>query len=324
MSQVYLFTGENEYLLREERRKWKAQFIEKHGDQNYLMIQGNTTTFRQFLDEISVAPFLGDKRLIIIDGIPKFSKEEYETLPECIHPDCIVLFIDSKPDKRLGGVKALLKIAEIKQFSAVESSALRTWAMNYLKSKGSTIEMKALEELLLIVGENQDTLSQELLKLSLYKPSQMILLENVKALAVPSGEQEVWQLTRLLMAGDVQGALSTAADLLNRGEDAYSLWSILLWMLRSMVSVRACVESGIKNPAIIATEAGVPFPTVKTVLPNIGSVPFIKLQSLLNWAAQSDIDLKTGLYKSTTDSMQEINALIDRFILRCSILSPQL
>jgi DNA polymerase III delta subunit len=101
MSQVYLFTGENEYLLREERRKWKAQFIEKHGDQNYLMIQGNTTTFRQFLDEISVAPFLGDKRLIIIDGIPKFSKEEYETLPECIHPDCIVLFIDSKPDKRL-------------------------------------------------------------------------------------------------------------------------------------------------------------------------------------------------------------------------------
>jgi DNA polymerase-3 subunit delta len=221
-------------------------------------------------------------------------------------------------------VKALLKIAEIKQFSAVESSALRTWAMNYLKSKGSTIEMKALEELLLIVGENQDTLSQELLKLSLYKPSQMILLENVKALAVPSGEQEVWQLTRLLMAGDVQGALSTAADLLNRGEDAYSLWSILLWMLRSMVSVRACVESGIKNPAIIATEAGVPFPTVKTVLPNIGSVPFIKLQSLLNWAAQSDIDLKTGLYKSTTDSMQEINALIDRFILRCSILSPQL
>src|SRR5439155_14243659 len=62
--------------------------------------------------------------------------------------------------------------------------------------------------------------------------------------SVPSGEQEIWTLTGVLARGDLSGALHYAHTLLRSGEDPFSLWNVLLWMVRSLTSVSLCVWDG--------------------------------------------------------------------------------
>jgi len=285
-----------------------------------LLLEGQKLNFRTLLDEVSVAPFISEKRLVLIDGTPKFTKEEVESLLAQMHPDCIVVVSDPHPDKRLTGTKALQKLATVKEFPELSEKSLQSWMQSYAKVKGALFQPAAVLELLKIVGENQDMLSQEIEKLSTAHPGTSITVDHVRALAVPSGEQEVWRLTNELAANRIPSALQYADALLRQGEDAFSLWSILLWMLRGLVSVTASVQAGERNPASIASQAGVPFPTVRTLQPLAQSISIDRLHSLIDWAANADIALKTGGYRATADSAEEVKALIDECIIRCGKL----
>ena len=85
MQNIYLFTGENTFSMSEELRRWKVNFIEKHGDVNLQIIFGKELVFQDLLNEIQSQPFLSDKRLILIEGMPaNISKEELEILKKDI------------------------------------------------------------------------------------------------------------------------------------------------------------------------------------------------------------------------------------------------
>lgn len=321
MSQLYLFWGENTYLLREEKKTWKSEFCKKHGSENYLQLDASQVSYRQLLDETGIAPFIGEKRLVMVNGIPRFEKEQIESLPTLMHPASILVFAEPKPDKRLGGTKALLATATVKEFKPLAEPALKRWMVDEVTRHGSTIDPAAVDLLLQIVGEEQETLARELEKLTLAYSGHRITADAVDRLAVPSGEQEVWRLTNLLSAGRVQEALAYAKSLLERGEDPFSLWSILHWMLRSLVAVHAAAADGQRQPAAIASAMGVPFPTVRTLLPVAGNIDADKMRTFVDWAVAADIDLKTGGYKATSEAPQELLSLIDTFIVKCGALS---
>ncbi len=321
MAQIYFFTGENAFQLREERRQWIARFAAKHGEENLLRLDAPSVTFRALLDEVGVAPFIAAKRLVVVDGTPRFDKEEVESLPQLMHPDCLLLLCDGKPDKRLGGAKAFLKIAETKEFTPLEGRPLRDWMKVYAAANGSRLEDAAVDRLLEIAGTEQQMLAQEIQKLCTAHPGGPIAPADVDRLAVPSGEQEVWRLTNLLSQGRIPDALLYARTLTQQGEDPFSLWAILLWMLRSLVSVKAAVDGGQRNPARIASEAGVPFPTARTLQPYAEKISIKRLAALVDWAANADIQLKTGGYRATGEAPQEMTALVDVFILRCGALA---
>lgn len=315
MVQIYFFTGENAFALRQERQLWKARFAEKHGEENMLQLAAADITYRMLLDEIGTMPFIGEKRLVLIDGVPKLEKEEMESLPARMHPSSLLLICDPKPDKRLSAVKILLKIAQVKEFSPLAGSEVTAWMHTYVQKKGAVCQPRAAAVLQEIVGDDQDTLSQELEKCMTFAPGQPITEEAVRRLAVPSGERAVWQLTDDLARGRTNAALQYVEQLLSRGEDPYSVWSILLWMLRNVVTVHAAVQSGERNPAAIA-KLGVPFPSVRAVLPLAERLSLSRLSAMVDWAVAADIDLKTGVYRASGEAPEELLALIDSCILR--------
>lgn len=318
---MYFFTGENGFAVREERRKWKEQFVEKHGAENCSSLDGKGLRVRDILDEISTAPFIAPKRLVIINGVPKLTKEDMDVLMEAQHPDCILLFVDPTPDKRLGGVKVLLKIATLKECPPLRGRQLTEWLNRMAAAENTSLTPDAADELVRIVGEDQEMLFQEIRKASSYAVGRSITKKDIQALAVPSGDQEIWHLTNLICQGNRSEALLFAQALLARGEDPYGLWSILLWMLRGIVCVTSAVSEGQRNPATIASSFSLPFPTVKNVLGLAGKVKVAALEDTVRWAAGSDIDLKTGGYRATADAPQELVALIDMLIVRCTKLA---
>jgi len=120
---IYLFTWNNDFLIREKTRKWKKLFAEKHGDFNLAHIKNIEEVDNNFIVEnLTSQSFLAWKKLIIIDDIPSSTgnkSKDIQTkqatilwLLDKIPDDNIVLFSASSPDKRSKFYKALVKYAD--------------------------------------------------------------------------------------------------------------------------------------------------------------------------------------------------------------------
>ncbi len=313
---LHYFTGENAYAIREEKRMWEEQFRLRHGMVNLATLEGSTLRFGELLDQVSMAPFLSQKRLFMIEGTPTFQKEEIELLAKTLHPDSVVVVIDATPDKRLSSVKTFLKVATVKNFPKHRPAALRGWMAQKAKEHGSFFTPRSDEALLQIAGEDQDVLSTEIEKHSLYAGARGISAEDISLLAVPSAENEVWHLTSLLAAGRKREALSYLEHLLEGGEDPMGLWSILLWMLRCLVSVAAACQEGQKQPARIASLFHIAPSAVSNLLPLANAISIDALGELVSWAAAAEVDLKTGALRYTREAAQELTTLLECFIMR--------
>ncbi len=319
-AQYYYFTGENAYALREELRVWKEQFIRKHGAENFLQMDASDVTLRTLLDEVGVAPFIAQKRLVVLRGTPSLDAEEVEKLAKLLHPDCVLVIADSAPDKRTSAYKALKKFATVKEYEPLKGKQLLQWMTRMAASYQSTFSQGAVEHLVELAGEDQDVLSREVEKLSLHAVGRSISKEDIHLLFPFTREQEVWRLTQLLAEGRGDQALIYAKTLLQGGEDPFSLWNLLLWMLRTLVTVTAAVQAGVRQPAAIASQYKVPFPSARNMLPLAQRIDLSALASLVYWAAATDRELKTGGYKASKEAPEELVALIDGFVLRCSRL----
>lgn len=317
MSNIYLFTGENEYVLREERKRWIEQFVKKYGEENCARIDGSKLTIRELLDEISVLPFLAEKRLVIVDGVPKSSKEEIQSIESAIHPQVLLLFVDASPDKRTAGVKELLKTAEVKEFAPVRGALLQQWMKTYATEHGLPLSKDIADAVVAYVGEDQVMIAQELSKLGAAASGKTLSMADVEQLVIPTDEGVVWKITDMLSGGSKKDAFLYARRLLSRGGDAYGLWAILLSMLKNVVAVHAAVEAGNRDLKDVASAAGVhPF-AARSLVGYARRIKEDSLKTFLSWAVSADRALKTGTLRSTDEAPQELHALIDRFILAC-------
>ncbi len=315
-AQIHLFTGENAYALRTERQRWEQQFTAKHGQENLVRMDGHAIKVAELLDEVAAAPFIAEKRLLVVTGLPGFSKEQVQALPDTVHPDVILLITDPKPDKRKSEVKAILDVARVREFPVLAEAAAMSWLQQHATATGVRLERGVAQLLYERLGADQDAIAHELAKLSLLADGRPIGFTHVEALTLPSAEQEVWTLTSLTAAGKAREALAFSRGMTDRGEDPYGLWSILLWSLKNLGNVWAAVQDGIRGPGAIAKEAGVPFPSAKSLLAVADRVQQPALASLIGWAAEADVDLKTGALRSTQEAPEEILSLVDMLALR--------
>ncbi len=322
MSNIFLFSGSNHFALRQEKTRWIKEFTQKHGDENLLKLDAKNVSVRDLLDEISVAPFISENRLVVVEGTWKCKKDEAKSIADQIHPQVILLFVvpidPSKRGKLPASMKELEKIAECKLFSLPTKVKLTTWIDSTCKSLGASITTEARELLLEISGDDQDMLLQELKKLSLFAGGEPISNKHVLDLAVTAGEREVWHLMDLLGEGRVEEGILYAESLIKRGDDPYGLWSRLLWSLSQLTLIWTAVQEGITHPAAISKEAGVPFPTIRALLPSARKMDQESLTRIVDLITKMDIDVKTGALRATADDSEELKAVIDRCLMEFS------
>jgi len=173
---IYLFTWNNDFLIREKTKKWKDLFVEKHWDFNLVHIKDIEEVDGNFLSENLLAQsFFTGKKLIIIDWVPASANNKSKTISEKqeylmtifdkIPDDNIVLFSASSPDKRSKFYKSLIKIADkveefntasdddvVRHLSKTYNWKVSRWAINTLvRYKWGNMEksMRELDKLLI-------------------------------------------------------------------------------------------------------------------------------------------------------------------------------
>ena len=313
---VFLFTGENSFALRQEKMSWMRAFSQKHGNENLVRIETRGLDIRSLLDEISIAPFIASKRFVIVEGIPGFSTEEMEQVCRGIHPQVVLLFIEQKPDRRLSAIKILMAQASVRTFPLLRGVKIREWVNSLLLKQGCTIDRPALDILLKKIGEDQEMFFQECLKIALFSGGH-VTQEDIERIVVPSDEGVIWTLTDLIASGRSNDAILYAQSLIDRGHDPFELWNIFLWMLRNMVLVCGAYEDGIEYPEQISRETGVPFPSVRALLPFVRRIDRSVIERIINRSVRADVGLKKGTYRVTGEEPQELLALMDRCVVGC-------
>ncbi len=173
---IYVFTWNNDFLIREKTKKWKDLFAEKHWDFNLVHIKDIDEVDGNFLSENLLAQsFFAWKKLLIIDGLPASTSNKSKTTGEKqdyllsvldkIPDDNIVLFSSASPDKRSKFYKELMKKADkVEEFNTASDDDIVThlskkfhnkasrWAINTLvRYKWGNMEksMQELEKLLI-------------------------------------------------------------------------------------------------------------------------------------------------------------------------------
>lgn len=311
---LYFFTGENSYALSKELKRWKQGFVQKHGQENLHVLQGKTASYSDILDAVAVLPFIAEKRLVILEGIPKIEKDDFLELLEEIHPQTIVAFVDSKPDKRLSVVKELEKKAQVKSFPPLSDAELRSWIRALVTSLGSSMHQDALQALLSCVGHDQWTLETEVQKLAAAAGG-TIEESHIERYCVPSGTQVIWKLTDLIGSGRSRDAFLFLKSRIERGEDPYGLWVILLSMIKNLTLVFAALQEGGRDERGIAAMTGLHFMPVRGVLPLAKSMTMQRMKELVDTAARADIELKSGGYHYSSEKPNELIGLTERLIL---------
>jgi DNA polymerase III subunit delta len=314
--QLHLFTGSNVFACREELGRWKRAFTDKHGEENLLLLHGSSLSLPSLLDATATMPFLAEKRLVIIDSLPKIERDDLAIMLSSMHPQVVTVLVEAAPDKRTSLTKELLKVATVHDFTDLSAPELRGWINGTVKSHGKTIDHDAVSELLLIVGQDQQILSMELAKLLAYAES-TITLRDVELLAVPSGSQVIWRLTDLLGSGKVDDAIRFIRFSLDRGEDAYTFWSILLTMIKNVVLISASLRSGNTDDKAIAAETGMHFFAVRGLKTLARSLSPTAVTQLATAALAADMALKTGGHKYAAERPDELIALLERTVMMC-------
>lgn len=315
---IFLFTGENSYALRKEIGRWRDAFQEKYGIETIERLDGARTSPTELLDVVATLPFLAEKRMVIVDQIPKATKEQIQLLAAEIHPNCVLLIIDEKPDKRTVAYKAIKDIVTIKTFDALPPAKLLGWIVQECEKSAIQCPSTSAQFLIDMVGEDQELLSNEIQKLIAYMAPQNTLTPAIiDLLCVPSGEQVIWKLTDLLGKKDIAGALRFLAYRYERGEDPYGVWVVLLNAVKNIATIWMALQEAQGKESDVSAKTGMHFLSVRGLLPLCRSLTQEQVRTLVTFAACTDIALKSGKLKYTVEQPQEVMIAAERLILCC-------
>lgn len=317
VANLHILTGECEYLLWQETYRWIAEFSKKYGAENVCRREGATVTIRSLLDDVSVLPFLAEKRLIVVDGMPRCTADEARLLHAGMHPDALLLLVDPKPDKRRSGIKELLSLAEenVREFPQLKGATLLRWIDAYVTQQGRHIAAAARDLLADWHGNDIGMIAGDLDKLVLVAHGTPISASLVEEYCMPSDEGIVWTITDLVTSGQRNAALLYAQRMMERGTDAHGLWALLLSFVKNAVTVRAAIDAGIQTGMLPAATGMHPF-ALRSLRPYCGRIDVGRLHALLRWTAQQDVRIKTGAYRSSQEEAQEVQSLVALLLLR--------
>jgi len=148
LNNVYLFTGQEKYLLDKEILRRKENFLVKFGPESVFQFGLENMHIAQIKQAIYHSWLFTTKKLILVNGLPldastKFREEVTEELNTFVDSfvkaegnipeDSLLVFISSTPDKRLRLYKFLEKNAIVKEFAQMKWSDLEMFVKNELQ-----------------------------------------------------------------------------------------------------------------------------------------------------------------------------------------------
>ena len=219
---VYVFHGEERFLLEDAVRRLRAGVAEGTEEFNHHVLDGRSLAMDDLAEAVDALPVFSERTLTEVSDFD-FSKLGEEARKELIRilsdvPEytCVVFIFDTVEYKLDGRVKAnqeLKKLFTEVEFTALESGELRRWLDRGFATGGKRITADAALRLIEMTGGLMTGMRTEVEKLISYVPGDTVETRDVEAVVTPVPDAALWQLTDALLEGRGDRAMERLREL---------------------------------------------------------------------------------------------------------------
>lgn len=319
---IYVIAGKDGFLVKNKCERLLDELIEPEYRTTCLWrVEGRDTPITNVLDDLRTLPFLGDRRVAVIENADKTilkkqsgedessdSKELKEEVDETVSRNrvileryfdkpstsgILVLTVSSWPSNtRLA--KKLSQNGRLIEVGQLNSKSLVSYVSNYAADKhGKNLSYNAACMLVEFAGDEPGVLCSEVDKLAAYTDKAKAITEkDIAAIVGRNRVFDVFEVIDAMTAGNVAGAIEKLRLMFGSNKDAdYTVVGAFAWHFRRMFSAWAMLKDGQSQEAVVKklriwNNSGF-FVTLK-------KMPIEKIGGCLRQLAEIDYEIKTG------------------------------
>ncbi len=325
---LYILLGQDDFSRSQSLEEIKRGI----GDQallaaNTTALDGRQMTLDQLRTVCETAPFLAERRLVIVEGLlerfePKGKssqqkrstlvtnqQNEYKSLAAYMSkiPDSTILvLVDGRIGSRNPLFRELSTKAEVKSFPLLREARLRQWIQKRVTEEGGNISPQAVNLLAKLVGSELWIMANEINKLVLFTSGRRIEEEDVKAIVSHAQEANVFAMVDAILDFKAGVAEHSLQQLLQRGAAPAYLLVMLSRQVRMILRMKELRNQGkpkveIQNRLGLTSE----FAWQKTS-EQADRYSLKRLKEVYHKLLEADLSIKTGKY----DGELTLNILI--------------
>ena len=296
----------------------KSQVFKQIGydpaDLNFAHFDMKEAAYKDIELELLSLPFFADEKIVILDHFVDITtaKKRYltddelksfeEYLENPSPTSKLVIFAEGKLDSKRRLVKLLKRDAKV--FEAIEpkEQELRAYFQKWSQKQGLTFAEKSFEHLLIKSGFQFSEIQKNLLFLQSYKADSNITEKDIIQAIPKTLQDNIFDLTQLILAKKIDQARDLIKDLTLQGEDEIKLIAIMLGQFRLYTQVKILAESGQTESQMVSSLGHYigrnPNPyQIKFALRDSRRLSLDFLQNSIRYLIQADYQIKTGVYE---------------------------
>ncbi len=313
--QIYLFYGEELYLIKYYLDRLLTALGGEIGDMNTNVFEGKDVSVGQIIDQAETMPFLAERRVILLrdTGLAKAGSDQLAEYLENPCESTVFLLWEKDVDERCKLVNVIKKQGMLVCIQKQDQSYLQTFIGGYLKKEGKMIAGTTANYLLEKTGPDMVNLASELEKLVAYTlDKNEITEEDVDAICSQTTEDRVFQMIDRILEKNRREALEMYYDLLALKVPPVKILVLLERRYMQLLQVKSLREQGEVENNIQQRMKGLrPF-QVRTLIRHAGMMTREEIRRGLELCGDIDESFKSGRIDEGIGVEMAILNLLDR------------
>jgi len=298
--------------------EWLKKEISKNigydpSDLNYSYFDMKEASYVDVELDLVSLPFFADEKIVILDHLLDLTtaKKRYLTDEELKQFESylerpsestrLVIFAEGKLDSKRRLVKLLKRDAQIIEAATPKEQDLKRYFSSQAQEMGLQFVGDALDQLLLKSGYDFGELQKNLAFLKAYKEDGQIRLEDIEEAVPKTLQDNIFDLTQMILQRRIDQAQALVKDLRLQGEDEIKLIAILLSQFRMFSQVKIFSEEGQSESQIVTSLSELsgrkinPY-QVKFALRDSRRISLAFLKQAMMILIETDYAIKNGSY----------------------------
>lgn len=296
----------------------KKDILKKIGydpsDLNYSYFDMKEASYAEVELDLVSLPFFADEKIVILDHLLDLTtakkrnltdedlKQFENYLENPSESTRLVIFAEGKLDSKRRLVKLLKRDAQIIEATTPKEQDLKRYFASQAQELGLQFVGDSLDQLLLKSGYDFGELQKNLALLQAYKEDGQITLQDIEEVVPKSLQDNIFDLTQMILKRQIDQARNLVKDLRLQGEDEIKLIAILLGQFRMFSQVKIFSEEGQSESQIVASLSELsgrkvnPY-QVKFALRDSRSLSLSFLKQAMTTFIETDYAIKSGTYE---------------------------
>ena len=304
-SRVYLFTGEEKFLIDKAIRVLKDNVISP-GAENVDYYLKDASSSEVTLDDlqslVGTPPFISKRRMTVIrnsgfwaNRAPSSAKdqEKWKSVIQSVPEFAIVLFIEEKVDKRKKAlVDAVSSVGSLIEVDLQNEDVLKTWILQRCGKYNISMGNDCISSLISRVNSSMRSIDNEMQKIILYceyTKTTRVTMELLDKLCVPDVHASVFQMTDAIGQRKPGRALEIFKSLIILKEPIAKIRLMLARHIRHLICAKELNDAG-----MIASRLKVQPFVARNLVSQAKGFSIEQLERIYNLCFESDQWVKNG------------------------------